>query len=147
MLEVAGEKPIGTALNRGQQDWDVRFVTDESARAGDMGCLGGRHDFGARELDQFEVVGNDSPSLFVAKTGSPRKEMGLDLPPYNLRHHHSTDTCGAKSQDRLVQPPGGEDSASEHVGVEKETEPDGSRHPRFAFEAFAFRPLRLTRPG
>lgn len=137
---TAGEKCLrlwvrtqsGRLLNRRKEHWDIRLVTNESARAGRFGGVD----------DYVELTRLARPEIVPLPS-----KVGLDLLPYNLRQNHTTYARRAERQDTFVQPRGGEDPAGEHVGIEKETEPDGSSHRSFVFDVLALRRFRFARSG
>jgi hypothetical protein len=139
MRTIVCKNPVGTAVKRREKDGDVRLVTDESAGPGDFGGCRGCYDFWLRQLDESNVVVEDSTRVLFAETRCPRNEVGLDFLPNELRQNHSADAGRAKGQYGFIQPPGREDPACEDVRIDEEAEPRGSRHPRFALEVLGLR--------
>lgn len=128
MPRVVREQPVRSAGNSGEENGNVRLVSNQMPTGSDERLIWVRDHFRIRELDQPAILLNEIIGLQGWKALGVKEQILFHFIPDNFCKHKPAQPRRAKRESGFVEPPWGDNTASEDIRIEEEPNSPAAGH-------------------
>ena len=119
VFDVVRQEPIGAARDSGQEHGNVRGMSNQMARIGDLQSARVGHDLGRHERDKTGIVVQYSARLRGVGASQAGQKIFLNFLAYGFGQNQPANARRAQRKHRFVQPPHGNDAGGQNIGIEE----------------------------
>jgi len=119
---VMRQQPVGFASHGRQKDEDVGFVANQVTTGPDLVLAWVGNNLRMSQLNEVTIVVNHLVGCFRWQALGVDEQILLYFIADNFRRYQLAHSCGAEREDRLVESPGRDNSASQDIRIQEQAD-------------------------